>query len=181
MGDLAMITRGGLLLAYVATIVVANWLTGHFGLVPAGFALLVTAGTYVAGLALGLRDVLQDRAGVLWVVGGIVAGTAASFVAGTPEIAAASGVAFLLSELIDLAVYTPLRRRGWRRALIVSNLVGSVADTLVFLWLAGFPITTQSTVGQLLVKAVWCTAVVLVVREAARRAVPRKSVNPAGT
>ena len=34
---------------YVATILVANWLTSSFGMVGAGFGLMVTAGTYSAG------------------------------------------------------------------------------------------------------------------------------------
>jgi uncharacterized PurR-regulated membrane protein YhhQ (DUF165 family) len=161
---------------YVSTVVLANWLTSSFGLVAAGFALLVPAGTYAAGLALGLRDVLQDAAGVRWVLAAIAIGTALSFVVADPFIAVASGTAFLVAELADLAVYTPLRRRGWRRALVASNVVGSAVDTLLFLWIAGFPITGQSVAGQLVVKAVWCTAAVLLVREVARRAVPREPV-----
>lgn len=169
-----MIKASVLAVAYVSTVVLANWLTSHFGLVTAGFALLVPAGTYAAGLALGLRDVLQDASGVRWVLAAIGVGTAVSFVVADPFIAAASGTAFLVAELVDLAVYTPLRRRGWRRALVASNAVGSVVDTLLFLSIAGFPLTAQSVGGQLLVKAVWCTAAVLIVREGARRALSRQ-------
>lgn len=169
-----MIRASVIAVAYVSTVVLANWLTSHFGLVAAGFALLVPAGTYAAGLALGLRDGLQDVGGIRWVLAGIGVGTAVSFAVADPFIAAASGAAFLVAELADLAVYTPLRRRGWRRALVASNAVGSVVDTLLFLWLAGFPVTGQSVAGQLLVKAVWCTVAVLVVREVARRALSRQ-------
>lgn len=161
-------------LAYVGTVVAANWATSHFGLVAAGFTLLVPAGTYAAGLTLGLRDALQDAAGVAWVLAAIGVGTAVSFAVADPVIAAASGIAFLLAELADLAVYTPLRRKGWRRALVVSNVVGAMVDTLLFLWLAGFPINTASVTGQLVVKAAWCTGAVLVVHEVVRRAVPRE-------
>lgn len=35
--------------AYLATIVVANWLTAEYGFVPVGLGLLATAGTYAAG------------------------------------------------------------------------------------------------------------------------------------
>jgi queuosine precursor transporter len=166
-----------LTLAYVGTVVLANVLTSNLGLVTAGFALLVPAGTYAAGLALGLRDALQDAAGILWVLAGIGAGTVLSYVLGDGRIALASGAAFLLSELLDLAVYMPLRRHGWRRAVIASNVVGSVVDTLLFLWLAGFPLTGQSVGGQLLVKAVWCTLAVLAVREV-WRALPRQRQFP---
>lgn len=167
-------TRTLIFLGYISTVVLANWLTSRYGLVAAGFALLVPAGTYAAGLALGLRDVLQDRAGLRWVLAAVGVGTALSFLAGDARIAAASGIAFLLAELADLAVYTPIRRKGWRRAMVTSNAVGSVLDTLLFLTIAGFPITAASVGGQVLVKAVWCTAAVLAVREVARRAVSRQ-------
>jgi uncharacterized PurR-regulated membrane protein YhhQ (DUF165 family) len=52
------------------------------------------------------------------------------------NLALASFVAFLFSELADFAVYTPLRARSWAGAVIVSNLVGSVIDSALFLALA---------------------------------------------
>ena len=48
----------------------------------------------------------------------------------------ASGVAFLLSEFADLAVYTPLARRRLVAAVVASSLVGLVVDSILFLWLA---------------------------------------------
>ena len=48
----------------------------------------------------------------------------------------ASGVAFLLSEFADLAVYTPLARRRLVAAVVASSLVGLVVDSIIFLWLA---------------------------------------------
>jgi hypothetical protein len=48
----------------------------------------------------------------------------------------ASGVAFLLSELADLAVYTPMARRKLIAAVVASSVVGLVVDSIVFLWLA---------------------------------------------
>ena len=38
--------------------------------------------------------------------------------------------------VVGLAVYTPLRRRNWLVAVALSNTVGLVADSLLFLWLA---------------------------------------------
>jgi uncharacterized PurR-regulated membrane protein YhhQ (DUF165 family) len=64
--------------------------------------------------------------------------------------------------------------RDHRRGVLASNAVGAVVDTLVFLYLAGFPLAGQSVGGQQLVKAVWVTAAYLVVREVARRALPRQ-------
>jgi uncharacterized PurR-regulated membrane protein YhhQ (DUF165 family) len=48
----------------------------------------------------------------------------------------ASGVAFLLSELADLAVFTPLQRRRFLLAVLASSVVGLVVDSAVFLYLA---------------------------------------------
>jgi queuosine precursor transporter len=163
----------------VGTVVAANYATSRFGLVPAGFGLLVTAGTYLAGLALGLRDVVDRLGGLRYVLAAIAAGIAASFAVGAGRIAVASAVAFALSELADLAVYRPLRRRSWRRAVAASNAVGAVVDSVVFLAVAGFPLTLAAVGGQVLVKAAWCTVAVLVVAEGVRRAVRRESVEPA--
>lgn len=173
-------TRLLLAAAYVGTIFAANALTAHFGMAWAGPGLVALAGTYSAGLALGLRDALHEAAGVRWVLASIVAGAAASAVV-SPSLALASAVAFGLAELLDLAVYAPLRSRGFRRAVIASNVVGAVADTLLFLWLAGFPITGPAVAGQLVVKAVFCTAAVLAVREVARRVVPGEPQHTKGT
>jgi uncharacterized PurR-regulated membrane protein YhhQ (DUF165 family) len=86
-----------------------------------------------------------------------------SFAISAPVIALASGVAFLLSEGADFAIYTPLRKRGYIRAAVASNLIGTVVDTVIFLTIAGFPLWQSfpgQVVGKLLVTGV---AVVLVV------------------
>lgn len=166
------------LTTYIVAIVAANWLTSHYGLVPMGFGLSATAGTYAAGLALLLRDVVQDTAGWRWVLAGIASGAALTAVL-SPALAVASTVAFLLAELLDMGVYTPLREGGWARAALLSGVVGAIVDTYAFLALAGFPITVHSVAGQLAGKAVWTTALpvaaVLTVRMV-RRVVPRHSL-----
>lgn len=160
--------------AYISSVLAANIVTTHWGLVAAGFGLLVPAGTYFAGLALALRDAVHEWCGVRWVWAAIAAGTVLSVVFADGRIALASGAAFALSEALDLSVYAGLRSRGWRRALVASNAVGAVADTLLFLWLSGFGISGPAVAGQLLVKAVWVTASALLVAEVVRRAVSRQ-------
>jgi uncharacterized PurR-regulated membrane protein YhhQ (DUF165 family) len=54
----------------------------------------------------------------------------------SPAFAFASGAAFLFSELADLAVYTPLQKKRWFGAIAASNLVGTIIDSALFLWLA---------------------------------------------
>lgn len=166
------------LAAYVAAIVAANWLTTHYGMVPVGPGLTVTAGTYAAGAALLLRDAVQDAGGRLLVLLGIGAGAALTAVT-APSLAIASATAFLIAETADMAVYTPLRDRGWARAVIASNIVGAVLDTLVFLTIAGFPVTTHSVGGQLVGKILWATLLPVLAVTAVRgwrRAVPRNTV-----
>ncbi len=152
-------------LGYVATVFLANWAIGTFGTVPVGFGLMAPAGVYFAGLAFTLRDLLQEVAGTRAVIVGIVLGAAFSAVI-SPAFAIASATAFLFSELADFAVYTPLRRRRWLTAVIASNLVGLVVDSILFLWLA-FGSLTYLT-GQVVGKA-WMTALAVVALALARR------------
>lgn len=143
---------------YVGTIFAANWLITHFGVVPVGFGLMAPAGVYAAGLAFTLRDVVQDAMGRRAVVAVIlIGGVASAFV--SPALAFASATAFLCSEFADFAVYTPLRDRGlWVQALLASNTVGLVFDSVLFLWLAFHSL--QFLPGQIVGKA-WMTLLAL--------------------
>ena len=164
---------------YVAAVVLANVLTNRGGFWPVGFGLTATAGTYAAGLALLARDVLQDAAGRVAVLVAIALGALLSAWFSTPHLALASAVAFLIAETCDMAIYTPLRHRGWARAVLASNLAGAVLDSLVFLWLASFPIRAALP-GQVVGKLLWATAlpvlVVLIIRKVRRGAVSRDAV-----
>lgn len=146
----------------LACILAANFVTTRYGIVPVGFGLMATAGTYFAGLTFVLRDSLQDAVGKKWTFAMIAAGAALSFLLADPFIALASAVAFLLAELSDLAVYTPLRQRGYIRAAIASNIVGSFVDTIAFLSIAGFPIQ-EALAGQMVGKLVVTAAAVALV------------------
>jgi hypothetical protein len=57
----------------------------------------------------------------------------------TPRIAIASGTAFLVGQLLDIAIFNLLRDRAWWKAPSFSSLAGSAADTLVFFALAFAP------------------------------------------
>lgn len=122
-------------LGYVATIFAANWLIQHVGVVSVGFGLVAPAGVYAAGVAFTLRDVVQRTLGREWTVLAILAGAGLSYLV-SPSFAVASAVAFLASELVDFAVYAPLERRSWIGAVALSNTVGLVVDSLLFLSLA---------------------------------------------
>lgn len=158
-------------LAFLACILAANYVTTEYGMVPVGFGLVATAGTYFAGLTFVLRDAVQDTTGRAASIALIVTGAGLSYLISDPFIALASGVAFLASELADLAIYTPLRERGYVRAAVASNIVGAVVDTFLFLWIAGFPIAAAWH-GQIVGKVTVTLAVVaLIAALRARRAV----------
>jgi hypothetical protein len=90
----------------------------------------------MVGLALVARDLVQRRLGLAWSVIAILIGGILSWFVAPPALVIASVAAFVLSELADLMVYTPLQRRGLVMAVVLSSVVGIVVDTLLFLSLA---------------------------------------------
>lgn len=140
-----MVKQLSLILAFAATIPAANWLIGNVGtecipngpcLLPVGLGLHAPSGVLMVGAALVLRDMVQEAGGIRAALLAISIGAVLSWVVAPPALVIASVTAFLLAELADLAVYTPLRRRGMGVAVLASGLVGSVIDSVVFLWLA---------------------------------------------
>jgi uncharacterized PurR-regulated membrane protein YhhQ (DUF165 family) len=134
------------LAGFIACVPAANWLIGNVGtvcipqgpcLIPvAPFGITAPSGVLMIGLALVLRDLVQRRLGKGWALAAILAGAALSGLVAPPALVIASTVAFLLSELADFAVYTPLQKRGLIRAVILSSLVGLCVDSVAFLYLA---------------------------------------------
>lgn len=166
-----------ILAAFLACIPVANWLIGNVGtkcipqgpcLVPVGFGLLAPSGVLVIGAALVLRDMVHERLGAAWTAGAIVVGAGLSALIAPASLVVASGVAFLLSELADMAVYTPLRERRLGLAVLASGIVGAAVDSAVFLWLAFGSL--QYLDGQIVGK-VWASLLAFAVLAAMRRRV----------
>ena len=131
------IIRGAIFLtAYLATIIISAWLVVHVGVVPVGLGLVAPAGAYVIGLTLVLRDITQDQLGPRATYGAVLVGTTLSALI-SPEVALGSAAAFLISETIDMLIYTPIRKRGHiKTAILTSNLFGIVLDSYVFLTIA---------------------------------------------
>jgi uncharacterized PurR-regulated membrane protein YhhQ (DUF165 family) len=133
------------LVLFALTIPVANWLIGNAGtvcvpngpcLVPVWPGISAPSGVLMIGLALVLRDIVQRRLGAKIALLAILAGAAISGFLAPPAIVIASVAAFLLSELADFAVYTPLQKRRFITAVMASSVIGLVIDSVVFLWLA---------------------------------------------
>jgi uncharacterized PurR-regulated membrane protein YhhQ (DUF165 family) len=159
---------------FLASIVAANVLSTQFGLVPIWFGLQVSAGTFAAGAALVARDAVQETNRRRVVAALIVAGAFLSAIGGNWRIAVASGTAFLFSEFVDLAVYTPLRERSRVLAVVASSAVAAPVDSVLFLWISGFGVTWGSVTGQFIVQvAVSFVASAGLVFWGWRRAVPR--------
>lgn len=160
----------GFAVAYVGSIIAANWLTSTFGLIPIGLGLAVTAGTFAAGASLVLRDGVQVYAGRIATFAAILVGCAVSYFIADPFIAYASAVAFIASELVDFAVFTPLRGRTLAGAVIASSVVSAPVDTVLFLHIAGFGVTWQAVLGQFIVKTgmALIAAAIIVTRDKAK-------------
>jgi queuosine precursor transporter len=124
----------------------ANWLIGNVGavcvpgggpcLIPVAPGLMAPSGVLMIGLALVLRDLVQRRLGLGWASAAVLAGAALSALLAPPALVLASAAAFLIGEAVDLAVYTPLQRRGLVLAVALSSVAGLVLDSVVFLLLA---------------------------------------------
>ena len=120
---------------YLLSIVGAAWAVGSFGVIPVGLSLMAPAGAYFIGVTMVLRDLAQDYIGPKWTAVAMLVGAALSaFV--SPTLALASAASFLISEAVDMAIYTPLRKRSLVLAALLSNAAGIVLDSFVFLYLA---------------------------------------------
>jgi len=146
-----------LAMSFIACVIGSNWAIERFGIVPVGFGLAAPAGVYFAGLSFGIRDAVQERTGrrvaaILVVIGALIS----VFI--SPQFALASGLAYLLSEMADLTVYTKFRDTNWPGAVIGSNIVGAIIDSCIFLWLAfgSLEYVAGNTLGK-----VWMTALAM--------------------
>lgn len=167
--------RYALLFAFLFCIPAANWMIGNIGsvcvpngacLIPVAPGLMAPSGVIVIGVALVLRDLVQREFGIGLTIGVIVCGAAISAAIAPPSLVIASGTAFLLSELADMAVYTPLRERRLALAVLFSGAVGAVIDSAIFLWLA---FGSLNYLGGQVVGKLWASLVGFLVLAALRR------------
>lgn len=132
-------------LLFILTIPAMNWVVMNVGtvctpdgpcLIPVWPGLMAPSGVLMAGVALVLRDGLQAKLGVRWSLYAIIFGAGLSAFFSEPSLVVASVMAFFFSELADLLVYTPMRKKWPAWAIMVSGLVGSFVDSAIFLTLA---------------------------------------------
>ena len=88
----------------------------------------------VTGLVLVVRDFAQ-RELKHWIWGAMIVGLALSTLTSWITIVVASGLAFLISETVDWAVYT-FSKRPLSQRILTSSLASAPLDQLVFIGLA---------------------------------------------
>lgn len=132
-------------LMFVLSIPVANWMIGHVGLVcvpqeacliPVAPGVMAPSGVLTAGAALVLRDIVQRCLGARYGLFAILVGALLSALVVPASLVIASTTAFVLSEFVDFAIFSPLQRRGLIAAALASSSLGIVIDSTVFLTLA---------------------------------------------
>lgn len=100
----------------------------------------VTWGAFVYPVGYLITELTNRWAGprlarqVVWVGFGTAA--VLSTVFATARIAVASSAAFIVSQMLDVAVFNRLRRQAWWRAPLVASMAASTIDTFLFLSLA---------------------------------------------
>ena len=137
---------------YVAAIPSTNWLFSYVGVLPIGSTGYVwhPLATLV-GFWLVLRDLAHEELGDKWIFAPVAVGMALSFLTSSPRVAIASAVAFLVSELIDYAVYRWSSRPLAQRVLL-SSAASVPVDSVLFSGIAfGLAAINPVTFGVMLV------------------------------
>ncbi len=130
--------------AMAAIVVASNILVQHL------FGQWLTWGAFTYPFAFLVTDVMNRVYGVgparKVVLAGFVVGVICSVIGTqimgefgplvTLRIALGSGLAFLMAQLLDVAVFDRLRAGHWWRAPLVSTLLGSSVDTAIFFTIA---------------------------------------------
>ena len=133
--------------AMVVVVTASNILVQYpvaFDLGPIHLGDLLTWGAFTYPFAFLVTDLTNrydgpNRARFVVVVGFVVA-LGLSFYLATPRIAIASASAFLIGQLLDIAIFSRLRNRFWIVPPLTGSLLGSLVDTLVFFTIAFAPV-----------------------------------------
>ena len=132
------------ILAMAAIVVASNILVQHL------FGQWLTWGAFTYPLAFLVTDIMNRVYGAgparSVVFAGFVVGIFCSLIGTqitgefrplvTYRIAIGSGIAFLTAQLMDVSIFSMLRDRVWWKAPLVSTLIGSSVDTLLFFTIA---------------------------------------------
>jgi uncharacterized integral membrane protein (TIGR00697 family) len=132
------------IIAMAAIVVASNIIVQHT------FGSYLTYGAFTYPLSFLVNDIINRLAGVKAarrvVLAGFVVGLVCSFIGTqlhndygplvTLRVALGSGTAFLVGQLLDVTIFDRLRRAEWWRAPLVSTLMGSPIDSVIFFTIA---------------------------------------------
>ncbi len=131
------------MLAMAAVVIASNYLVQFpvmYTLGPFVLEDLLTWGAFTYPIAFLVTDLSNRHFGPakarLIVTAGFILAVAVSIYAATPRIAIASGPAFLVAQLLDVSIFDRLRHSRWWHAPLISSVLGSIIDTVLFFSLA---------------------------------------------
>lgn len=116
---------------YIILLPVINWAHVHTPLFEI-YGGVWSPMSIITGLILVFRDFAQREIGH-WIFVPLLIGVALSYAMAGPEIALASGAAFLVSELVDWAVYS-FTKKPLSSRILISSIAAAPVDTAVFLF-----------------------------------------------
>ncbi|MCV0394485.1 MAG: queuosine precursor transporter [Rhizobiaceae bacterium] len=123
-------------IAAMALVVAASNVLVQYPFTHFGLGELLTWGAFTYPVAFLVTDLANRRFGPAAarrvVLVGFAIAVLLSVVLATPRIAIASGSAFLAAQFLDVAIFDRLRGEAWWRAPLLSSLIGSVLDTMIF-------------------------------------------------
>ncbi|WP_162654771.1 queuosine precursor transporter [Lentilitoribacter sp. Alg239-R112] len=101
---------------------------------------LLTWGAFTYPIAFLITDMTNRKFGTksarIVVAVGFLIAVGLSIWLATPRIAIASGSAFLIAQLLDVSIFNSLRKSTWWHAPLISSIIGSIIDTVLFFAIA---------------------------------------------
>lgn len=129
-----------LFIAAMALVVVGSNILVQYPFTPLGLGELLTWGAFTYPVAFLITDLTNRRFGPkqarIVVFAGFAIAVLLSIYFATPRIAIASGSAFLIAQLLDVSIFQKLRESDWWKAPLISSLLGSALDTVLFFGIA---------------------------------------------
>jgi queuosine precursor transporter len=123
-------------LAAMTMIVLASNILVQYPFTSLGLGDYLTWGAFTYPFSFLVTDLSNRRFGQQGarrvVYAGFVLAVVLSVVLATPRIAVASGMAFLVAQLLDIRIFASLRRKTWWLPPFVSSVISSALDTAIF-------------------------------------------------
>lgn len=155
-----------IILLYILSILVANIVTGTFAPITIGM-FIIPCGTLFIGASFILRDLVQNKYGkkktYYYILIALIISCLFSITSGDIfYITVASGLAFIVSEIVDTEIYSRVKSAMHKR-VIYSGIFGGILDSTIFVIIGLSPLTTgiiawglviYAIVGQISVKII---------------------------